>query len=132
MDGSATLGNRLAPLKYVREPLRGEIASRLRTMTANKGRTLVESGSRSDDVYFILEGEASVKLYSPNGREVAVHAIGPGDLFGEISILDGAYRSASVVASTKLKALVMRADDFIKCLESSPEAGMWLAKRLVS
>jgi CRP-like cAMP-binding protein len=41
-----------------------------------------------------------VLLYSSNGREVSVNTIGPGDILGEISILDGEPRSASVVATS--------------------------------
>jgi CRP/FNR family transcriptional regulator, cyclic AMP receptor protein len=119
-------------LTYVPEPLRTEITNRLRVIPARKGRTLVEKGSRSTEVFFLLEGRAEVLLYSSSGREVSVHNVGPGDMFGEFAVLDGEPRSASIVASSALRVVAMRANDFMTCLESSPAAGIWLARRCVS
>ena len=108
------------------------MAPRLRLLRAPKGRTLLEKGSRSTDVFFLLQGRAEVLLYSSSGREVCVNDIGPGDMFGEIAALDGEPRSASIVASSELLLAAMRGPDFMKCLESSPAAGIWLARKLAS
>ena len=131
MSGSSQTSE-LQLLKYVPDALRTELARRLRVIRAPKGRTLVEKGSRSAEVFFLLEGEAQVLVYSSTGREVSVHNIGPGDLFGEIAVLDGEPRSASIVASSDLLLAAMRANDFMTCLESSPAAGIWLARRLAA
>ncbi len=130
-DGSSQ-STQFQLLKHVPDPLRTEITRRLRVIRAPKGRTLVERGSRSTDVFFLLEGRAEVLLYSSSGREVCVNYIGPGDMFGEIAVLDGEPRSASIVALSELKVAAMRASDFMKCFESSPAAGIWLARRLAS
>jgi CRP-like cAMP-binding protein len=119
-------------LKHVLDPPRTDITSRLHEKRAPKGRTLAEKGSRSTNVFFLLEGQAEVLLFSPNGREVCVHDIGPGDMFGEIAVLDGEPRSASIVSSSELRYAEMSAKDFMACLESSPAAGIWLARRMVS
>ena len=96
MSGGSSQSTQLQLLKHFSDPLRTEIAHRLRVILAHKGRTLVEKGSRSTDVFFLLEGRAEVLLFSANGREVCVHDIGPGDIFGEIAVLDGEPRSASI------------------------------------
>src|SRR5262249_26943485 len=70
--------------------------------------------------------------YSSNGREVCVNDIGPGDVFGEVAALDSGPRSASIVASSELLAVVMHGADFMKCLESSPAAGIWVTRKLAS
>jgi CRP/FNR family transcriptional regulator, cyclic AMP receptor protein len=132
MSGGSSQSTQLPLLKYLPEALRKEIAPRLRVIRAAKGRTLVEKGSGSTDVFFLLEGRAEVILYSSSGREVCVHDVGPGDMFGEIAVLDGAPRSASIVASSDLMVVAMRANDFTRCIESSPAAGLWLARRLAS
>lgn len=119
-------------LKCVPDALRTEITQRLRVIRAPKGRTVVEKGSGSTDVFFLLEGRAEVLLYSSSGREVCVNDIGPGDMFGEIAVLDGAPRSASIVASSDLLIAAMSAKDFMRCVDSSPAAGVWLARRLAS
>ncbi len=130
MSGSSSQGSRLEILKFAPDALRREITQRLRVIRAAKGRTLVEKGSRSTDVFFLLEGTAKVLRYSANGREVCVHNVGAGDMFGEIAVLDGEPRSASIVASSELVVVAMRANDFMACLESSPAAGIWLARAL--
>jgi CRP-like cAMP-binding protein len=119
-------------LKHVQEPLRSEVAHRLRLVRATKGRTLVEKGSRSADVFFLLEGRAKVLLYSSTGREVCVHDISPGDVFGDIAVLDGEDRSASIVASSDVTFALMRGADFMLCLENSAPAATWLARRLAT
>ena len=132
MTGGTSQSHRLQLLKYVPEPLRSEISQRLNVLRATKGRTLVEKGSRTRDVFFLLEGRAEVVLYSSNGREVCVNDIGPGAMFGEIAALDGEPRSACIQAASDLVVVAMRAEDFMACLESSPAAGIWLARQLAS
>ena len=132
MSGGSSHGNRLEILKYAPDELRREIAQRLRTIRAAKGRTLVEKGSRSTEVFFLLEGRANVLLYSANGKEVSVHDIGPGDMFGEIAVLDGEPRSASIVAASDLAVVAMQAKDFLACIEHSPSAAVWLSRALAS
>ena len=132
MSGGSSQSTQLQLLKFLPDALRTEIARRLRMIRAPKGRTVVEKGSGSTDVFFLLEGRAEVLLYSSSGREVCVNNIGPGDMFGEIAVLDGEPRSASIVASSDLLIVAMRANDFMTCFESSPTAGVWLARRLAS
>jgi len=117
-------------LNCVPEPLHAQVVSRVIDIRRAKGRTLVEKDSRSTDVYFLVEGSAEVIVYSYNGREVYVHTIGEGDVFGEIAALDGKPRSASVIAIAELRAIEMHGEDFMACLKSSPAAGIWVARRL--
>src|SRR5215467_9967728 len=95
--GWGTLSTQPEILKFVSSALRTEIAGRLRVLRAPKARTLMERGSRSNDVFFLLDGRAQVLLYSSTGREVCVNDIGPGDVFGEVAALDSGPRSASIV-----------------------------------
>src|SRR5258706_15426022 len=129
MGGGSSQSTQVQLLKCVPDALRTEITHRLRVIRAPKGRTVVEKGSGSTGVFFLLEGRAEVLLYSSSGREVCVNDIGPGDMFGEIAVLDGEPRSASIVATSELKYAEMSAKDFMACLDSSPAAGIWLAGR---
>src|SRR5215831_9323582 len=132
MSVGSSHSSQLELLTHVPDAIRAEIAQRLRIIRAPKGRTLVERGSSSTDVFFVLGGRAEVVLYSSSGREVCVNNIGAGDMFGEIAILDGGARSASIVATSEVTIAIMRATDFFRCLSSSPEAGLWLSKKLAS
>jgi CRP-like cAMP-binding protein len=84
------------------------------------GASLVKEGTEGDAFYVIIEGLAKVV----SGRRT-IHRLMPGDYFGEISLLDGGVRTASVVSETPLKVLVIDRKRFLKLLET--ESGISLA-----
>ena len=77
------------------------------------GASLVKEGTEGDAFYVIIEGLAKVMV----GKR-AINQLMPGDYFGEISLLDGGVRSASVVSETPLKVLVIDRAPFLKLIES--------------
>lgn len=84
-------------------------------VTIEAGRTLVEQGRTGHEFFLILDGTAAVRR---NNRKVT--DLGPGQYFGELSILDRGPRSASVVASTEMKVLVLGQREFVGVLDSIP------------
>lgn len=124
--------DRPALLGLVSTALSAEVASRLRRIRAAKGRTVIGVGARTDEVFFVTDGEAGVALHSIDGREVSVRRLGPGDMFGDLAAVDGLPRSASVVALTDLRLAAISRADFLACLRSTPEAGLWFARRMVA
>jgi CRP-like cAMP-binding protein len=87
-----------------------------------EGARIVREGDIGDTFYVILEGEAKVK--SKSGRQV--NRLRPGDFFGEISVLDGGPRTASVVADTPLVMLALPRAAFLKMIQQQPEVGVKL------
>ena len=79
------------------------------------GRTLVEQGRTGHEFFLILEGEAVIRR---NNRKVAT--LGPGEYFGELAILDRGPRSASVIANTDMRVLVLGQREFVGVLDSIP------------
>jgi CRP-like cAMP-binding protein len=77
------------------------------------GASLVKEGTEGDAFFVILEGLAKVVV----GKRT-INRLMPGDYFGEISLLDGGLRSASVVSETPLKVLVIDRARFLKLIES--------------
>lgn len=108
------------------------VRPRLRTFRVSKGRTIVGAATASDSVFFVDEGRMQALLYSPTGKEVSVRQIDEGGLFGELAALDGQPRAASVVALTDARLLEMGRNDFLACIETSPRAAVWLARRLAA
>lgn len=80
------------------------------------GATIVRAGDVGDTFYVILEGEA--RVVSPTGR--VWNHLYPGDFFGEISLLDGGPRTASVIAETPMVMLALPRRAFRSLLESEP------------
>lgn len=77
--------------------------------------TVVRQGSTGEEVWMVIEGELTVQR---GGEEVA--RLGPGDHFGELSVIDARPRDASVVATTPVELLVIGRRRFWSLLEGSP------------
>lgn len=80
-----------------------------------EGEILMREGTTGRECFFIAEGEAVVRI---DGRIVAT--LGPGDIVGEMAVLDHEPRSATVVATTPLRAIVMTARQFSGVADSCP------------
>ena len=79
------------------------------------GEVLARTGDPGDRFFVIVDGSARVEVSPQNqGR------IGPGAFFGEISLLDGEPRSATVVADTAMRLLVIPRRDFVTLLREVP------------
>ena len=89
-----------------------------------EGATIVREGEPGDTFYVLIEGEAKVK--DANGRLLS--RLIPGDFFGEISLMDGGPRTATVVAETNLTALALSRKDFSALLRSEPKVTVGLLK----
>lgn len=81
-----------------------------------EGATIVRAGDIGDTFYTILEGQA--KVVSPKGK--VLNRVYPGDFFGEISLLDGGPRTASVVAETPMTMLGLSRGNFQSILAAEP------------
>jgi CRP/FNR family cyclic AMP-dependent transcriptional regulator len=79
------------------------------------GRVLVDQGRPGHEFFLILDGSASVRR---NNRKVA--ELGPGQYFGELSLLDRGPRTATVVADTDMKVLVLGQREFLGVLDDVP------------
>src|ERR1700720_4795710 len=84
------------------------------------GEPIIEYLDRSDDVFFLVSGEARVIVYSLAGKVVSFHDLGPGDMFGELPALDGRPRSASVEARKSCLVASMKAASFRELLQREP------------
>ena len=93
-----------------------------------QGATIVRHADIGDTFYVILEGEA--KVVSRSGR--TVNRLFPGEFFGEISLLDGGPRTASVIAETPLVMLALPRTTFLQVVEQEPDVAVKLLKHTAS
>ena len=84
-------------------------------VTVAGGKALTEEGKTGHEFYLILDGKAVVRR---KGKKVA--ALGPGQYFGELSLLDRGPRTATVVAETDLRLLVLGQREFNGLLDEVP------------
>ena len=102
-----------------------EVAKATTQVDVQAGQTLVQQGALGHEFFVVLDGEAEVRR---NDRRVAT--LGVGRYFGELSLLDGGERSASVVALTDMKVLVLDRSDFQALVPSIPGLGHKLLKAM--
>ena len=95
------------------------------------GRLILDAEEETHDVLFLLEGSVRVANFSAKGREVSFSAIAEGDCFGEFSVLDGAPRSASVVAMSACRVARVSDAQFRTLLETRPDMTLTLMRNLV-
>jgi CRP/FNR family transcriptional regulator, cyclic AMP receptor protein len=86
-----------------------------------KGARVFHEGDRTDACYVIRAGEVRVTREHPDGRAIALATLGPGELVGELAMLDGGVRSASVEALTDVDLLAVSATDMRGLLERNAE-----------
>jgi CRP/FNR family transcriptional regulator, cyclic AMP receptor protein len=91
------------------------IARRGTDIVFDAGAQVVREGSQGYEFFVIVDGKASV---SRAGRQVAT--LGPGDFFGELSLLDRTPRNATVTADTRLETVVVSSQEFRSLLEEAP------------
>ena len=83
------------------------------------------------DVFFVIEGLVRVTAFSEAGREVCYRNLRGGEMFGELSAIDGKSRSATVIAIHDSTLVRMSADAFAEALTRHPDVAMVMLCRLV-
>ncbi len=89
--------------------------------TFEKGQTIIHKSDRGDTFFSILTGKVRVILTDEEGKEFIVGILKQFDFFGELSLLDGEPRSATIVSQDATEVLVIKRDDFLKLITKHPE-----------
>ena len=97
-----------------------EIAAALRERRFGKGEMLFARGDPGNRVYIVREGRVRLAIATPEGRELSFQVAGPGEMFGEIAVLDGLPRSAEAVALGPVHCLTLEKRDFQLLRERRP------------
>jgi len=110
-----------------------EAASLRASMTlvkVTKGHTLFKEGEEGDRLYVVLDGKLKLGKSSPDGRENLQEILGPGEMFGELSLFDPEPRTATATAVTDAKLLALAHDQVIGLVARHPQASLELLRRL--
>lgn len=97
------------------------LASRTRSEQVDAGHVLFTEGSRATNLYIIVAGSASVER---DGRRVAT--LGPGDIVGELGVILGTERNATVAAETPIEWLVLDRASLREAIDDVPGLGWTL------
>lgn len=102
------------------------------THRLNPKETLFQKGDSGNQLYGILSGSLKVMATGTDGRDVIFTLMGPGEIIGEIALLDGGERSASVIAVEATELLTLHRRELVPFLESHPKAAIGLASVLAA
>jgi CRP-like cAMP-binding protein len=102
------------------------LADAMRERTFAAGETIATEGAAPDSFYVVEAGEAAVTV---GGEERGT--IGPGDYFGEIALMMGSERTATITARTELRCQGLTALDFRDIVESNPTIAWKLAESMM-
>lgn len=94
------------------------------------GRTIFSKGSPGRSMMAILKGSVRISTASPAGPDIVLTILSPGEVFGEIALLDGADRTADARAITDCELLVLDHRDFVPFLERRADLCILLLKLL--
>lgn len=87
-----------------------------------KGSTILCHGSAGQEMYLILEGRVEISIISAEGTKSVLNQMGPGEILGEIALLDGGERSADAVAASDFVSLIaIERQSVLRVLKQSPD-----------
>jgi CRP-like cAMP-binding protein len=105
-----------------------QLLDRHRESSHQPDQVIVMEQDWGESLFLLRSGLAKVRTYSADGDEVVMSLLGVGDVFGEMAALDGASRSADVVALTPLRLVKLRAAPFTALLTKQPGFALALAR----
>jgi CRP-like cAMP-binding protein len=97
-----------------------------------KGQSLFKEGDDGDHLFVVSSGKVKLGTKSIDGRENLLMILGPGDMFGELSLFDSGPRTATATAVTDSKLLALGQDKVIPWVKEHPEVSLQLLARLAS
>ncbi|HEY9855147.1 MAG TPA: Crp/Fnr family transcriptional regulator [Stenomitos sp.] len=102
------------------------IASIARKRQVPKGSILFYVDDPGNACYIVVDGKVKIVVNSGDGREHILGILGPSDLFGEMSLIDGQPRSATAIAVEETSVLTIQREEFMRLLADHPGIAMKL------
>lgn len=99
--------------------------------SAPRSTTIMAGGDPTDSLYIILSGRLKVMMSDSEGKEVILAILGPGEIFGEMGLIDDEPRSATVISIEPCELLSISKRDFKKCLQENFDMTMAVMRGLV-
>jgi CRP/FNR family cyclic AMP-dependent transcriptional regulator len=96
----------------------------------NKGAILFSEGDEGDHLYVIVEGKLKLGTSSGDGRENLLSILGPGEMFGELSLFDPGPRTSTATAVTDVRMLSLGHDKVVPWITQHPQVALELLARL--
>src|SRR5207249_9124714 len=106
------------------------ISSLCHTQNLGVGEMLFQKGDPGSALFGVRRGQIRIETGASDGSRLTLNFMGPGDLFGEIAVLDGQSRSADAAAGEATELFVLRREDFLAFLEREPKVAIKIIELL--
>jgi CRP/FNR family transcriptional regulator, cyclic AMP receptor protein len=124
MPADAGLLSEIPFFQLLDDAEREALAQHLELVSIAAGKLVFEYGEPGDSLYVIRRGQVEVFTKDDTGSRIVLETSGPGDLLGELSLLDGGPRTASVLVKEDLEALRLDRGDLDVFLGQHPHAAL--------
>jgi CRP/FNR family transcriptional regulator, cyclic AMP receptor protein len=92
--------------------------------TLKRGATIFSKGDPGNSLVAVISGTVKISISSADGRSAILNLIGPGEIFGEVAVLDGHARTADATANTNCEIFVIDRREFLPFVRSQPALAM--------
>lgn len=126
-DPAVAVSRRVSALRTIGllEPLGADMLGQLATDSLERvygaADQIIRQGDRGDSLFVILSGRVAVTAREAEGDAVTVAHLGPGDYFGEMSLMTGCARAATVTTTEETRVVEVSKEHFRRVLEAHPE-----------
>src|ERR1700737_4411191 len=100
------------------------------TQHLGNGEVLFQKGDAGDALFGVRRGQVRIETGASDGSRLTLNFMGPGDLFGEVAVLDGQSRTADATAGEVSELVVLRRQDFLEHLEREPRVAIKIIQLL--
>lgn len=109
---------------------REDLLNRVKVLKYGDEDVIFRMGDTGADLMALLDGSVRISVTSPEDKELVLAILEPGDIFGEIAVLDGQERSADAISAGGCTLAVLTRNDFLSFLCQNPSAWSDLVKVL--
>lgn len=114
------------------EELFASLAQKVHERKVSKDEILFNKGDEGDSLFVINSGRVKVFTYDQQGNEVVLNQVGPGEIIGEMALLDYEPRSAGIVALEETSIMEWKREDFFEILKGYPDLALSVIRNLIS
>ena len=116
--------------ELLNEDDRVALAKVIDELNVPQGHTLFQAGDPGDSLFIVQAGEIELFIKDTAGQKIILTTAGPGDMFGELAMLDSGPRTATALALNDSEVLVLDRDDLILLFQRRPDAALHMLAAL--
>lgn len=94
----------------------------------DQGEVICSQGDPGDALFAVVSGKVRISTGAPDGREIFLNIMEPGDTFGEIALLDGGTRTATAIAMAASELVSLQREHLFGLLEKEPKVALELLR----